>query len=107
MEPSDLDELVRRNDPDRWLSSRFIGAHDARADVIALYAYDQELARAPRVTSNALVGEMRLTWRREALDEIFAGKPVRRPPTAEALSAAVVRRGLPREPLEAMIDARY
>src|SRR5215471_7113258 len=92
----DLDELVRRTDPDRWLSSRFIGAPGARADVIALYAYDHELARAPKVTSNALLGEIRLTWWREALDEIFAGKAVRRHPTAEALAAAVARHALPR-----------
>jgi len=106
-ETADLDELVRRADPDRWLSSRFIGDAAARSDVIALYAYDHELARAPKVTSNALMGEIRLTWWREALDEIFEGRPVRRHPTAEALAAAVGRRGLPRPPLEAMIDARY
>jgi phytoene synthase len=104
---ADLDALVRRTDPDRWLSSRFIAATDARADVIALYAYDHELARAPKVTSNALLGEIRLTWWREALDEVFAGGPVRRHPTAQALAEAVGRHGLPREPLEAMIDARY
>jgi phytoene synthase len=103
----DLDELIRRNDPDRWLSSRFIGEAAARADVIALYAYDHELGRAPKVTSNALLGEIRLTWWREALDEIFEGRPVRRHPTAQALAAAVMRHKLPREPLEAMIDARY
>jgi len=106
-EDADLDELVRRADPDRWLSSRFIGDASARADVIALYAYDHELARAPKVTSNALMGEIRLTWWREALDEIFEGRAVRRHPTAEALAAAVGRRGLARPPLEAMIDARY
>jgi phytoene synthase len=106
-ETPDLDDLVRRTDPDRWLSSRFIGDLAARADVIALYAFDHELARAPKVTSNALLGEIRLTWWREALDEIFAGKPVRRHPTAEALAGAVVRRSLARERLETMIDARY
>src|SRR5579871_3168635 len=106
-EPQNLDELVRRIDPDRWLSSRFIGAPAARADVVALYAYDHELARAPKVASNALLGEIRLTWWREALDEIFAGKPVRHHPTAEALADVVARHGLAREPLETMIDARY
>jgi phytoene synthase len=106
-EPSDLDDLIRRTDPDRWLSSRFIGDMAARADVVALYAFDHELARAPKVTSNALPGEIRLTWWREALDEIFGGKTVRRHPTAEALAAAVARRDLTREGLETMIDARY
>jgi phytoene synthase len=103
----DLDTLVRRVDPDRWLSSRFIGNVDARADVVAIYAFDHELARAPRVASNALLGEIRLTWWREALDEIFEARAVRRHPTAQALAGAVGRRGLTREPLEAMIDARY
>ncbi|MEO8114657.1 MAG: squalene/phytoene synthase family protein, partial [Phenylobacterium sp.] len=104
---SDLDALVRRVDPDRWLSSRFVGEAAARADLIALYAYDYELARAPRAASNALLGEIRLTWWREALDEIYEGRPVRYHPAAQALAEAVGRRDLPRGPLEAMIDARY
>ena len=103
----DLDDLIRRVDPDRWLSSRFIGDVGRRADVIALYAYDYELARAPRVASNPLLAEIRLTWWREVLDEIYEGRPVRRHPTAQALAEAVRRHNLPREPLETMIDARY
>jgi len=106
-DPEDLDALVQRVDPDRWLSSRFIGDPDERADVVALYAYDHELARAPKVASNSLLGEIRLTWWREALDEIFEGRAVRRHPTAQALAAVVARRGLQRAPLEAMIDGRY
>ena len=77
----DLDDLIRRTDPDRWLSSRFIADAAARADVVAIYAYDHELARAPRVASNALLGEIRLTWWREVLDEAFEGRPVRHHPT--------------------------
>ncbi|HEY0437838.1 MAG TPA: squalene/phytoene synthase family protein [Phenylobacterium sp.] len=102
-----LDDLVRRVDPDRWLSSRFIADPVVRADVVAIYAYDHELARAPKVASSPLLGEMRLTWWREALDEIYGDKPLRRHPTAQALSESVARHGLPREPLETMIDARY
>ena len=78
---------MRRVDPDRWLSSRFIADPSARADVIALYAYDHELARAPRVASNPLLGEIRLTWWREALDEIYGeNRPVRAHPGAQALA---------------------
>lgn len=106
-DPSDLDALVRRVDPDRWLSSRFIGQAEARADVIALYAFDHELARAPKVASSPLLGEMRLTWWREALEEMFEHRPVRRHPTAQALARATDRRGLRRDVLETMIDARY
>jgi phytoene synthase len=106
-ELEDIDDLIRRVDPDRWLSSRFIADVAARADVVSIYAFDHELARAPQVASNALLGEIRLTWWREALDEIFTGAAVRRHPTAQALAATVSRRALPRAPLETMIDARY
>jgi len=106
-DPGDLDALIRRVDPDRWMSSRFIADRQARADVIALYAFDHELARAPKVASNPLIGEIRLTWWREALDEIFEGRPVRSHPTVGALAELVARRGLAHEPLEAMIEARY
>ena len=107
LEGSDLDALVRRADPDRWLSSRFVADPLARADVVALYAFDHELARAPKVASNALLGEIRLTWWREALEEIYEDRPVRRHPTAQALAEAARRRGLPRAPLEAMIEGRH
>lgn len=103
----DLDDLIRRVDPDRWLSSRFIGDPALRADVIALYAYDHELARAPKVASNPILGEIRLTWWREMLDEAYEGRPVRQHPTAQALAGVIRRHGLERAMLEAMIDARY
>jgi phytoene synthase len=105
--PADLDALVARVDPDRWLSSRLIGDAAARADVVALYAYDHELGRAPRVASNPLMGEIRLTWWREVLDEAFEDRPVRHHPTAQALAGTIARHGLPRDLLESMIDARY
>jgi len=102
----DLDELLKRVDPDRWLSSRFIGDALARADVVAVYAFDHELGRAPRVASNPLMGEIRLAWWREVLDEVYEARPVRQHPVAQALATAITRRRLLREPLEAMIDAR-
>jgi phytoene synthase len=102
----DLEETVRRADPDRWLASRFIADAQARADVIALYAFDHVLARVPAMVSEPLMGEIRLTWWREALDEIYAGGPVRSHPVALALAQAVRRRGLDRAPLDDLIEAR-
>jgi len=103
----DLDDLIRRVDADRWLSSRFAADPIDRADLVVLYAFDHELARAPKVASNPLLGEIRLTWWREVLDEAFEGRSVRRHPTAQAIADVIVRRDLPRGPLEAMVDARY
>jgi len=102
----DLDQLIRRVDPDRWLTTRFIADPSARADVIVLYAYDHELARAAVVGSTDLMAEIRLTWWREVLGQAFGAGPVRRHPTAEALADVVRRRSLQQALLEAMIDAR-
>jgi phytoene synthase len=102
----DLDATVRRADPDRWLASRFIGDPKARADVVALYAFDHELERVAKIVSQPLIGEMRLTWWSDVIAEIFEGRPVRRHPVALALAEAIVHRKLPRSPFDAMIDAR-
>ena len=107
MSDESLEDALRRTDPDRWMSSRFIADPQARADAVAIYAFDGELARAPHASSNTIVSEMRLAWWREVLDEVFEGRAVRRHPVAEALAGTIGRRGLAREALETMIDARY
>lgn len=101
-----LDESLRTAHPDLWLSSRFVEDLQARADLVALYAFDHELARALTVASEPLMAEIRLTWWSEALDEVFEGRPVRAHPVAQALASAVRRRGLARGPLDSLIDAR-
>lgn len=98
-----LDDLVRRVDPDRWLASRFIGDMGARADVIALYGLNYELARVAGGVSNALMGEIRITWWREAMEEIAAGKPPRKHPNVEALAASKFDPTV----LAALADARF
>jgi phytoene synthase len=103
----DLEDTLKRADPDRWLASRFIADADARADAVALYAFDHVLARVPAQVSEPLMGEIRLTWWGEALDEIFDGRAVRAHPAAQALAVAVRRRALARAPLEALVEARF
>jgi phytoene synthase len=104
--PLDLDDLVRRGDPDRWLATRFVADRERRADIVALYAFDHQLARAKRVASNPMIAEIRLAWWREAVEEIWADGRVRAHPVAQALAVVRRRRDLPPQPLEAMIDAR-
>jgi phytoene synthase len=103
----DLEDAVRRSDPDRWLASRFIGDVGRRTDVMALYAFDHVLARVPHQVPEPLMGEIRLTWWREALDEVYGSGPVRAHPAALALADAVRRRGLARAPLDALVEARF
>lgn len=98
-----LDDLVRRVDPDRWLTTRFIADPAARADVIALYGLNYELARVAGGVSNALMGEIRITWWREAMEEVAAGKTPRKHPNVEALAAS----GFDTNALAALADARF
>jgi phytoene synthase len=101
--PETLDDLVRRADPDRWLASRFIADARARADVIALYAFNHELARVADTVREPLMGEIRLTWWREAIEELAAGKPPRAHPVIEALAAA----DFPLANLERLPEGRF
>jgi hypothetical protein len=50
----------------------------ARRVLFPLYAFNVEVARAPWVASEPMIGEMRLQWWRDALDEIATGAPVRK-----------------------------
>lgn len=103
----DLEDAVRRADPDRWLASRFIADAGRRADVIALYAFDHVLGRVPHQVSEPLMGEIRLTWWSEALDEIYGSGPVRAHPAALALADVVRNSALARAPLDALVEARF
>lgn len=103
----DLEDAVRRSDPDRWLASRFIADAARRADVVALYAFDHVLSRVPHQVSEPLMGEIRLTWWGEALDEIYGSGPVRAHPAALALADVVRHRDLARAPLDALVEARF
>ncbi len=103
----DLDSQVRRADPDRWLSSRFIADADRRADVIAIYAFNQELARTAAGVREPMVAEIRLTWWREGLDELLAGKPPRGHPVMQALDMAIRRHNLAAAPLEALAESGF
>lgn len=103
---SDLDAQVRAADPDRWLSSRFVADEQARADLIALYAFEAELASIPAKVSQPLLAEMRLTWWSDQMDGVFAGAARKGHPVLEALAVAVGRRGLERAWAEALIEAQ-
>lgn len=102
---ADLDDQVRRADPDRWLSSRFVADAQARADLIAFYAFEAELTAIPSRVSQPLLAEMRFVWWRDQLDGAFAGVARKGHPVLEALTDLIARHALPREPFDALIEA--
>ena len=75
------DEFVR-------VSTNVLTPEGKRGALLALYAFNAEIASVRDRVREALPGEVRLQWWREALDEIYTGKTVRAQPTAQALSRA-------------------
>ncbi len=96
--------LVAAADEDFRLSLNYAAPAD-RARLAALFAFLIELRRIPSSVSEAALGEIRLQWHREALDEIVAGKRPRAHPVVAALAASVDVAAA-RPTLETMIDAR-
>ena len=96
--------LVREADPDRYWASLFAPA-DKRPYLHALYAFNFEIARVRESVREALVGEIRLQWWRDALQGEARGD-VRSNPIAAALDDTIVQFRLPRQSLVDLIDAR-
>ena len=99
-----LAEGVRRNDPDRYLCTLFAPS-DRRPGLLALLAFNHEVAKIRETVSEPMLGQIRLQWWRESLDGIEAGTP-RRHEVVLALAEAMHRHGLPRVLFDRLLDAR-
>ncbi len=77
--------LVHKADPDRFLAA-MAAPVAARAILFPIYALNVEVARAPWVTQEPMIAEMRLQWWRDALQEIAQGPTVRRHEVVTPLS---------------------
>jgi phytoene synthase len=69
--------LVEKADPDRF-AAIMASPLAARPVLFPIYAFNLEIAHAPWVTQEPMIAEMRLQWWRDALEEIAAGRAVRR-----------------------------
>ena len=96
----ELAALLRRHDPDRFLTVLF-APPDKRDGLLALYAFNHELARAREAVSEPPLALIRLQWWREVVEGA-----VRRHEVATPLTAAIARCLLARDDLLALIAAR-
>lgn len=97
-------DQVRRFDNDRFLTALF-APRPARDDLLALYAFNIEVARVRELVREPMMGLVRLQWWREAIAEIYGGRE-RRHQVVQPLAAAIRRRGLARDCFDRLIDAR-
>lgn len=102
---SDLAEIVRLGDPDRHAAT-LAAPEEVRAKLWPLYAFNLEIARAPWVTQEPMIAEMRLQFWADVLDGIAEGKPARAHEVAAPLSAVWRAAGLPIALGHNMIAAR-
>lgn len=97
--------LVERGDPDRFLAV-MAAPVAARAPLLVLYAFNLEVARAPWVTQEAMIAEMRLQWWRDTVAAMAGPGPVRAHEVATPLAEVVRGRRLPLAVIDRLIEAR-
>ncbi len=96
--------LVREADRDRYLATLFApGKH--REALLALYAFNVEIARVRDLAREPMPGEIRLQWWREVLGGERQSE-ARAHPVAAALRETLMRYKLAASPLLGLIDAR-
>jgi phytoene/squalene synthetase len=98
-------DLVRAADRDRFLGVLF-ASEPARRGLLALLAFDHELARTRTVTREPMLARIRLEWWRGAVAEAAGAGTPRAQPIVESLSEIARRHSLGAERLTALIDAR-
>src|SRR5690242_18731434 len=98
-------EEVRTADRDRFLAALF-APEPRRSGLLALLAFDHELARTRTVAREPMLARIRLEWWRQAVAEaVGEGKP-RAQPVVESLSETARRHHLPPQRMLDLIDAR-
>ncbi|HEY1720870.1 MAG TPA: phytoene/squalene synthase family protein [Magnetospirillaceae bacterium] len=103
-ELSPLAVEVHRHDRDRFVTTLFAPT-ECREALLALYAFNLEVARTRESVSEILLGEIRLQWWRDAIDKLYRGEDLAHP-VVQGLGAAIRTHTLTREPFDRLIDAR-
>lgn len=93
--------LVERGDPDRFAAT-MAAPPAARARLWPLYAFSLEVARAPWVTKEVMIAEMRLQWWRD----VVAEPAPRAHEVAGPLHELIREAGLPVTAFDRLIEAR-
>ena len=97
--------LVERGDAERF-AAVMAAPVPVRGRLFVLYAFNLEVARAPWVTKEPMIAEMRLQWWRDIVAEAGEGRPARAHEVAGPLSALIREAGLPVDVLDRLVEAR-
>src|ERR1700730_8766640 len=100
-----LAALLRRHDRDRFQTALFAPAQRREA-LLALYAFNYEIARVRESVREPMLGQIRLQWWREAIATAYEGGAARHHEVVEEITAATRGRSLSRAHFYRQIDAR-
>ena len=95
--------IVERGDPVRFRAA-MAAPVEARAILFPVYAANIEISRAPWVTQEPMIAEMRLQWWRDVMEQIIEGDEVRRHEVATPLAGVLSHAGA--EAMDRLIAAR-
>ncbi len=96
-------QIVQKGDPFRFRTV-MAAPPSVRSKLFPIYAFNVEVSRAPWVTQEPMIAEMRLQWWRDALEEIASGGQVRRHEVATPLSRILTQDQAAR--LDGLVAAR-
>ncbi len=96
--------MVHRQDRDRLMCA-MVAPLDKRRELLALLAFNLEIATIPELVSEAMLGEIRLQWWRQTLDALYGGNRVDHP-VALGLAGAIENSGLSKSLFDSYLDAR-
>lgn len=97
--------IVARGDPDRFLSA-MTAPLARRGDLLALYAFNVEVSRAPWVTAEPMIAGMRLQWWLDALEELAQGRTPRRHEVFDEIARIVADHSLSTDLFTGLVTAR-
>lgn len=97
-------DLVRNADKDRFLAALF-APDAARPHLLALYAFNLEIARVRETVSEPQLGEIRHRWWIDTIEAIFRGE-VPDHPVARGLAHSIAAGNLPKAPFVNLIESR-
>ena len=81
-------DLVARGDPDRFRAAMAVPVA-ARSVLFPLYAFNIEVSRAPWVTDEPIIAEMRLQFWCDVIEDLAQGRPPRAHEVVAPLAAAI------------------
>jgi phytoene synthase len=96
--------LVRQADKDRFLSALF-ASDTMRPRLLALYAFNIEIARVRDTVSEPAIGEIRLRWWHDTIEAIYRGETPDHP-VGQELADAIRAADLPKAPFINLIESR-